>query len=59
MIMFKSSPAAQALLEDLLAQNREGQLSEAETFELDTYQQVHHFLILRKAHARTAVLSRN
>ena len=59
MIMFKSSPAAQARLEDLLEQNREGPLSEAETFELDTYQQVNHFLILLKAHARTAVLSRN
>ena len=58
-ITFKSSPAAQARLEDLLAQNREGPLSEAETFELETYQQVNHFLILLKAHARAAVLSRN
>lgn len=58
-LTFKSSPAAQARLEELLDKNREQGLSETEQLELDRYLQMNHFFILLKAHARSFLLSEN
>ena len=58
-LTFKSSPAAQARLEELLDKNREDGLSETEQLELDRYQQMNHFFILLKAHARSSLMSEN
>ena len=58
-LTFKSSPAAQARLEELLDKNREEGLSETEQLELDKYLQMNHFFILLKAHARSFLLSEN
>lgn len=58
-LAFKSSPPVQVRLETLLDKNREGNLSEDETLELDMYQELHHFFILLKAHARSVLFSEN
>ena len=58
-LTFKSSPAAQARLEELLDKNREQGLSETEQLELDRYLQMNHFFILLKAHARSFLMSEN
>lgn len=48
---FKVSAAAQARLCTLLDKHREGTLTEAETTELDLYEQLEHLMILLKAKA--------
>ncbi len=48
---FKVSESSQARLRELLAKNRETNLSEAEESELDTFEQLDHFMILLKAQA--------
>lgn len=58
-LAFKSSPSVQARLETLLDKNREENLSEDETLELDMYQELHHVFILLKAHARSVLFSEN
>jgi hypothetical protein len=58
-LTFKSSPAAQARLETLLDKNREENLNEDEMLELDMYQELNHFFILLKAHARSVLFSGN
>ena len=52
-IAFKLSPATQARLEELLDKNREAELTNEETAELDVYKQINHILILLKARARS------
>ena len=49
---FKVSDKAQNRLETLLSINRESNLSPHERTELETYQQIHHLLVLLKARAR-------
>ncbi len=58
-VAFKTSPAAQARLEELLDKNREDGLTEDEAAELDVYEQVNHVLLLLKARARPTLSSRN
>ncbi len=58
-LTFKSSPAAQARLETLLDKNSEENLNEDEMLELDMYQELNHFFILLKAHARSVLFSGN
>ncbi len=58
-LVFKSSPAAQVRLETLLDKNREETLNEDEMLELDMYQELNHFFILLKAHARSVFFSEN
>jgi hypothetical protein len=58
-LTFKSSPAAQARLETLLDKHREECLNEDEMLELDMYQELNHFFILLKAHARSVLCSGN
>ena len=53
-IDFKISSAAQEQLEELLEKNREEELTQAESVELDVYELVHHSMIRLKAHARQA-----
>lgn len=48
---FKASPQAQARLSQLLDKNREETLNEAETTELNVYEQLEHLMILLKARA--------
>lgn len=50
-LAFKVSPEAQARLRELLDRSRDGLLTEAETQELDDYQQLEHLMILLKARA--------
>ncbi|MDY0096233.1 MAG: hypothetical protein RBT80_26365 [Candidatus Vecturithrix sp.] len=58
-LAFKSSPAAQTRLETLLDKNREETLNEDEMLELEMYQELKHFFILLKAHARSVLFSEN
>ena len=58
-LLFKSSPEAQARLEELLDKNREESLNETEQLELDKYLQMNNFFILLKAHARSFLMSKN
>lgn len=58
-IEFKASPAAQARLEELLDKNREEGLTEAESAELDVYEQINFVLLLLKARARPGLVSSN
>jgi hypothetical protein len=48
---FKVSSQAQSRLQTLLDKNRQATLTEAETAELDVYQQLEHLMILLKARA--------
>lgn len=48
---FKVSPQAQSRLQTLLEKNREATLTEAETAELDVYEQLEHMMILLKTRA--------
>ena len=48
---YQVSSQAQERLRQLLAKNREASLTTAETQELDTYEQLEHFMILLKARA--------
>ncbi|QQS49605.1 MAG: hypothetical protein IPM66_22045 [Acidobacteriota bacterium] len=50
-LAFRISAAAQERLSDLLYRNREEELTEAESAELDMYELVHHAVILLKARA--------
>jgi len=52
-VAFKASASVQARLEELLEKNREEGLTEAESAELDLYEQVNDLMILLKARART------
>jgi hypothetical protein len=56
---FKCSSSAQACLEELLEKNQQGLLNEEEEGLLDVYQQITHFFILLKAHARTQLVTNN
>ena len=58
-VAFKISFATQDRLEELLDKNREDNLTDDETTELDVYEQVNHLLILLKAHARLLISSPN
>lgn len=51
-IAFRPSAAAQARIEDLLAREKDGELSPAEKSELDHYLQLEHLMRLAKARAR-------
>ena len=51
-IAFRASDAAQARIEDLLAREKEGDLSSVEKSELDHYLQLEHLMRLAKARAR-------
>ena len=51
-IAFRPSAAAQARVTDLLAREKEGQLSAEEKSELDHYLQLEHLMRLAKARAR-------
>jgi hypothetical protein len=51
-IAFRPSEAAQARVTDLLAREKEGQLSPEEKSELDRYLQLEHLMRLAKARAR-------
>jgi len=51
-IAFRPSDAAQARVEDLLAREKDGELSSAERSELDHYLQLEHLMRLAKARAR-------
>jgi len=51
-IAFKLSAASQERLEELLENNREGELNQDEIGELDVYELVHHSMIRLKAQAR-------
>ncbi|NEQ99319.1 MAG: hypothetical protein F6K30_21865 [Cyanothece sp. SIO2G6] len=48
---YKVSPQSQERLHVLLTRNREASLTVVETQELDTYEQLEHFMILLKARA--------
>jgi hypothetical protein len=52
MIDFRPSEASQARVEDLLAREKDGELSSAEKSELDHYLQIEHLMRLAKARAR-------
>ncbi|PYL07287.1 MAG: hypothetical protein DME33_11045, partial [Verrucomicrobia bacterium] len=51
-ISFRPSEAAQDRVADLLAREKEGELSPAERSELDHYMQIEHLMRLAKARAR-------
>lgn len=51
-IAFRPSEAAQERVEDLLAREKEGELSPAEKSELDHYLQLEHLVRMAKARAR-------
>ena len=51
-IAFRPSESAQSRVEDLLALEKEGELSSAERSELDHYLQLEHLMRLAKARAR-------
>lgn len=51
-IAFRPSAAAQARVEDLLAREKDGELSSDEKSELDHYLQLEHLMRLAKARAR-------
>lgn len=51
-ISFRPSEAAQERVADLLAREKEGELSPAEKSELDHYMQIEHLMRLAKARAR-------
>lgn len=51
-IEFRPSEAAQARVEELLAREKDGDLSPAEKSELDQYLQLEHLMRLAKARAR-------
>jgi len=51
-IDFRPSEAAQARVEDLLAREKDGELSPSEKSELDHYLQIEHLRRLAKARAR-------
>lgn len=53
-LAFKISAASQQRLAELLDKNREAGLTEDENAELDSYEQVHHTMLLLKARARQA-----
>jgi hypothetical protein len=59
LIAYKISPVAQLRLEELLEKNRESQLTNGETAELDTFQAINHLMILLKARARAAQAATN
>ncbi|MBK1989821.1 hypothetical protein A0J48_020190 [Sphaerospermopsis aphanizomenoides BCCUSP55] len=52
---FKVSNQAQTRLEDLLEKNRRGTISEAESSELDIYEQLDQLMILLKARAYSVI----
>ncbi|MCA9979919.1 MAG: hypothetical protein KDD89_03785 [Anaerolineales bacterium] len=52
-VAFKFSAAAQARLEELLAQAQAGTITAVEQSELNTYRQLNHLFILLKAQAQT------
>ena len=52
LLSFRLSSEKQARLDDLLEKNREGQLTEEETGELDDYERLEHLVRLLKARAR-------
>ncbi len=54
-LAYKISPEAQARLEELLGKNREEDMTEAESAELDWYEYVHEIMTRLKAQSRTAV----
>ncbi|NJL35958.1 MAG: hypothetical protein HC840_04815 [Leptolyngbyaceae cyanobacterium RM2_2_4] len=54
-LAFKVSPQAQERLSILLSKNKENALTEAETRELDAYEQLEHLMILLKARAVAAM----
>ena len=51
-VNFRPSEAAQARVEDLLALEKDGELTSAEKSELDNYLQIEHLMRLAKARAR-------
>jgi hypothetical protein len=51
-VNFRPSEAAQARVEDLLAREKDGELTSAEKSELDNYLQIEHLMRLAKARAR-------
>ncbi|MBE2225553.1 MAG: hypothetical protein IAF02_28715 [Anaerolineae bacterium] len=51
-VALRPSEAAQERLRDLLARNQAGRLSEAESAELDEYQNMNHLMTLLKAQAK-------
>jgi len=51
-LALRPSVAAQERLRDLLARNQAGRLSEAESVELDEYQNMNHLMTLLKAQAK-------
>jgi hypothetical protein len=50
-VRFKASTKSQVRLRQLLDKNRETSLTDAESAELDTYEQLDHLMMLLKAHA--------
>jgi hypothetical protein len=58
-LTFKCSPSSQARVEELLEKNQQNDLTEEEMGELDIYQEINHFFILLKAHARTLTVTNN
>lgn len=58
-IDFRPSEEAQARVEDLLAREKDNELSSAEKSELDHYLQIEHLLRLAKARARDFLLDEN
>ncbi len=49
---FRTSPAAQERLEQLLSKNKEGALTQDETLELERFMTVEHIVRVAKARAR-------
>jgi hypothetical protein len=55
-VALRPSVTAQERLRDLLAKNQAGRLSEAESEELDEYQNLNHLMTLLKAQARRQII---
>lgn len=53
-VAFKISPAAQERLDELLEKNRESELMDEESVELDIFELIEHSMIRLKAQARRA-----
>jgi hypothetical protein len=58
-LSFRATPKAQRRLEELIAKEHAGSISERETAELDSYMQFNHLVILLKARAAEMLASRN
>lgn len=54
-VQFKASTQAQTRLRRLLDKNREALLTDEESAELDTYEQLDHLMMLLKAHAHAQI----